>query len=384
MLAIADADVKSDANTVSLLSSYLFTPHLFITFSADGGQNSSSMNQRTPPPEIDPALRSAFFRTAAGILLRPLPSKEQDQSTSGFQGKYLVIKRLLPLFEQYAPKAVADQLKNEMSVLAQGVEQDVQNLDDEYPIQRGLKPDPKAEDVEKALLDRIDRAKTSEERDAIYLQLATRTAQHGDMRARDFTEKIEESELRKKAQPYVDMTLVMEAAQKKDVEKLLTLASKGELTHVQKVWVLTQAAKAMPPADHEKAVEIIGEATAEARRIDVSDPDRPRALVAVTNALVALERPRAWEMMLEVAKASNSATGFNGEDGRLMMKLQTRNMTSMRSSTVEEFNLPSVFRLLAQENSTQAVEIARSFEGEAPRATALIAVARTLLAEKTN
>jgi hypothetical protein len=57
-------------------------------------------------------------------------------------------------------------------------------------------------------------------------------------------------------------------------------------------------------------------------------------------------------------------------------------MTSLHSSTVDDFNLPGVFRLLSQENAAQAIEIARSFEGEAPRATALIAVGRTLLSEK--
>lgn len=384
MLAGAEADVKSDANTISLLSSYLFTPHLFITFSPDGGQSSSSMNQRTPPPEVAPELRSAFFRAAAGVLTRPLPSKEQDRSTSGFQGKFLVIKRLLPLFEQYAPKAITDQLRGEMSVLGQGVEQDVRDMDDEYPLQRGISPDPKAEDVEKALLDRIDRAKTADERDALYMQLATRTAQKGDLRARDFTDKIGDSELRKKVQPYVDMTLAMSAAEKKEVEKSLLLVSKGELSHLQKVWLLTLTAKALPPADHDKALELIAEAQAEAKRIDVSDPDRPRALIAVANALLALDRARAWETMLDVAKASNSSEGFNGEDGRLTMRLQTKNMSSLRSSTVDEFNLPGVFRTLAQENATQAVEIARSFEREAPRATALIAVARALLADKAN
>ncbi|HSS18612.1 MAG TPA: hypothetical protein VLL54_00805 [Pyrinomonadaceae bacterium] len=384
MLAVADTDVKSDANVVSILSSYLFTPHLFITFSPDGGQNSSSMNQHTPPPEVAPDLRAAFFRTSAGILLRPLPPKEQDHSTSGFQGKFLVIKRLLPLFEQYAPKVIADQLRGEMSVLGQGVEQDVRDMDDEYPLQRGITPDRKAEDVEKSLLDRIDHARTSEERDALYMQLATRTAQRGDLRARDFTEKIEDSELRKKVQPYVDMELALSAVAKKDVEKSLFLVSKGDLSQIQKVWLLTQTAKAMPAADHEKALDLVADATAEARRIDVSDPDRPRALVAVADALAVLERPRAWELMLEVAKASNSAEAYTGEDGLVTMRLQTKNMTSVHSSTVDEFNLRSIFRPLAQENANQAVEIARSFEREAPRANALIAVARALLAEKTN
>lgn len=382
LLTLADTDLKSDANTISLLSSYLFTPHLFVTFDSSGGQSSSQMNQRTPPPEVVSELRNAFFHTAAGVLLRPSPSREQDRSSSGLQGKYLVIRRLMPLFEQYASKETTDQLRSEMAVLAQGTDQDVREADDDNPIQRGITPDRKPEDIEKSMFDRIDRAKTSDERDALYLQLATRAAQKGDMRARDFTEKIEESELRKQARPYVDMSLALNAVEKKDTEKALILASKGELSHLQKAWLLSQAAKALPATDREKALETIAEAAAEARRIDVSDPDRPRALVAVANAFLAHDRGRAWETMLEVAKASNSVEGFNGEDGRLVIRLQTKNMTSLRSSTVDDFNLPGVFRSLSQENATQAIELARSFEGEAPRATALIAVARTLLSEK--
>jgi hypothetical protein len=290
----------------------------------------------------------------------------------------------MPVFEQYAPKEIAEQLRAEMSVLGQGVEGDVRDLEEDNPIQPVNTPERKGEDVEKALLDRIERAKTSEERDAIYLQLATRTAQRGDMRARDFTDKIEDSELRKKARPYVDMNLAMKAAEKKDTEKALLLASKGELTHLQRVWLMTEAATVMPPSDREKALEIVADALQEARRIDVSDADRPRALIAVANAFLALDRARTWELMLEIAKASNSAEGFNGEDGRLTMQLRTKNMSSMHASTVDEFNLPGVFRKLSQENPTQAVEIARSFEREAPRATALIAVARALISDKAK
>lgn len=383
MLAIAETDLTSDANTVSLLSSYLFTPQLFVTFSPDGGQSSSSMSKHTPPPEVAPELRDAFFRIAAGILLRPSPSKEQDRSSSGLQGKFLVIRRLLPLFEQYAPKEMTTQLRSEMSVLGQGAESDVRELDDDNPIQPVTTPERRAEDVEKALLDRLERAKTSEERDAIYLQLASRTAQNGDLRARDFADKIEDSELRKQAKPYVDMNLGMKAVEKKDIETVLLLAGKGELLHIQKVWLMTEAAKAMPPADREKALDTLADALAEARRVDVGDADRPRALVAIANVLLTLDRARAWDTMLEVVKASNSAAGYNGEDGRLMMRLQSKNMSSMHTSSVNAFNLPGIFRALAKENETQAIEIARSFEGEAPRATALIAVARQLLSEET-
>jgi len=382
LLTLANTDLKSDANTVSLLSSYLFTPHLFITFQPDGGQQASQMNQRMPPPEVAPELRAAFLRTATAILLRPSPSREQDRSSAGLRGKYQIIRRLMPLFEQYASKETTDQLRSEMSVLAQGANQDVSQDEDDSLIQRGITPDQKSEDVEKSLLDRIERAKTSEERDALYLQLASRTARKGDMRARDFTEKIEESELRKKARPYVDMTLALNAVEKKDTEKGLALAAKGELTHIQRVWLLTQLAKSLPPAEREKTLEIIADAALEARRIDGADPDRPSALVAVANAFLVPDRARAWETMLEVAKASNSAEGFTGEDGRIMVRLQTKNMTTLQTSTVDDFNLNGIFRALSQDNASQAIELARSFEGEAPRATALIAIARTLLSEK--
>jgi hypothetical protein len=382
MLATAEADLQSDANTISLLSSYLFTPHFFITIEPGGGQQMSQMNERTPAPEVMPELRNAFFRTAAQVLLRPLPVREQDRSTSGLQGKYVVIKRLMPLFEQYAAKEIVDQLRSELAVLGQGADQRGMRDEDENDlVQRGIAPDREPEPIEKAL-DRIDRAKTSDERDAIYLQLAIKTAGKGDMRARDFTEKIEESELRKKARPYVDMTLALAAVDKKDTDKALILASKGELTHIQRVWLLTQVAKTLPPVDREKALEIIGDAALEARRIDGSDPDRPSGLVAVANAFLMADRGRAWETMLEAVKASNSAEGFTGEDGRVVIRLETKFMNSLRTSTVDDFNLNGVFRALAQENATQATELARSFEREAPRATALIAIARALLSEK--
>ncbi|MDQ1729671.1 MAG: hypothetical protein QOD33_1796 [Pyrinomonadaceae bacterium] len=387
MLAIAEADLNSDANTISLLASYLFTPHLFITFGPEGGQQASQTGPPAPAPAVTPEFRAAFFRTAGLVLLRPSAAREQDRSTSGAPGKYAVIKRLLPLFEQYAAKEVVDQLRGELAVISQGSDRQARETDDgddDFPVQRGITPDRPAADVEKALLDRIDRAKTAAERDAIYLQLATRTAQKGDMRARDFTEKIDDSEMRKQARPYVDITLAFSAVGKKDTENALTLAAKGDLSHIQRVWLLTEVARALPPATSDRALELVAEAAVEARRIDGSDSDRPRALVAVANAFLALDRPRAWETMLEVVKASNSVAGFNGEDGRLMMRLQTPNMTSMRSNTIDEFNLPGVFKTLSQENATQAIELARSFEGEAPRATALIAVARALLSEKAK
>jgi hypothetical protein len=381
MLAIASADLQADANTVSLLSSYLFTPHTFVTFLRSGGQQTSQQGARTGPPEVSPELRAAYFRVAAQILLHPLPPPEQDQSSSGIQGKYLVIKRLMPLFEQYAAKETVEQLRGELASLGQGHDQNVSEDDNDW-LRQGIGPERKAEDREQSLLDRIERAKTSADRDGLYLQLATMTAGKADLRARDFVEKLEDIELRKKARPYVDMTLAMNLVEKKDSEKALSLAHNGELSHIQKVWVLTQVAKLLAKTDREKALELAVEAAAEARRIEGSDADRPRALIAVANALWVINPERAWETLPEIGKASNSAEGFTGEDGRLVIRLQSEQMTSIRTSTVDDFNLLGIFRLLTQENYTQAVQLARGFEGEAPQATAIISIARTILNEK--
>ena len=47
-------------------------------------------------------LRNNFLKVAFQILMQPLAAPDQDRTTSGQTGKYLVIKRLLPIFEQYA------------------------------------------------------------------------------------------------------------------------------------------------------------------------------------------------------------------------------------------------------------------------------------------
>src|SRR5260221_14047540 len=60
MLGNAAANIQSDANTIALLSAYLFTPHMYITFSAGGA--SSMSRGGSPPPNVAPELRTLFFR----------------------------------------------------------------------------------------------------------------------------------------------------------------------------------------------------------------------------------------------------------------------------------------------------------------------------------
>lgn len=382
LLAAAAANPQSDANTVSLLSSYIFTPRLYMVF-AGSGVSTSQMSSTFKPAEVTPELRSAFFQTASAILLRPLPppGQEQNPNSPGVDGKYLVIKRLLPFFEQYAPAEMAESLRGHMNALNEVASEGARKRDDEW-LNKGVKPDKPAADREQALMDRLDRAKTAAERDSIHIQLASFMAGKGDMRARDFAGKIDDSEVRKQVTAYIDGQLVNYHVSKKQVEPALEIIRKGELTHAHRAWALTECAEVLVKTDRDAALQLIEEAAAEARRVDVSDPRRPQVLIAIANALNVVDPPRAWDATFDAVKAANSAEGFTGEDGELILQFQTKGQSSVNTNDVPDFDLEGIFKELANLDYERAVELARGFEKEGPRAIATIAIARAILQPK--
>lgn len=380
LLSASTNNPQSDANTVSLLSSYIFTPHLFVIFSGSGISTQQSA-QKIVPANVSPELRNAFFQTAASILLRPLPPPGQDQSTSGLDGKYLVLKRLLPFFEQSASTEMIESLRAQLNALNPIVSDDARRHDDEW-LSRGTGEEKPAADLEQGLLDRIDHAKTSAERDSLYIELAMRVASRGELKAREYAGKIEDLEVRKQVQAYIDASLAIYSVQKKQTDQALDLVQKGELNHLQKVWVLTQSAITLAPTDKDKAVEVIEAAANEARRLETSDPSRPRALIAVANAMKVVDAARVWDATFDAVKAANSAEGFTGEDGEILLKFQSKGSSSVYRNTIPEFDLEGIFRDLADQDYERAVELARGFEGEGPRAVATIAIARAILQPK--
>jgi len=275
MLGRAEADTQSDANTASLLASYVFTPHMFVIFDRDGGVNTSQMGRPTPPAAT-PELRAAFFRTATQILMRPLAPPEQDRSTTGSDEKYLIITRLMPLFEQYAPPQVTELMRGQLAALSGSVREETRKRDDDM-MRRGIRDEQPAEDSEQSLLDQIQRAKTSEQRDQLYLDLIMRTVGRADMRARDFADKIEDPELRKQVKPFVDISLTIALIDKKKTDEAMRLTAIGDLTHFQRVWAMTQEARLLSDTDRDRALTLLSDALDEARRIESPMPiDRAR------------------------------------------------------------------------------------------------------------
>lgn len=384
LLNSAANNLQADANTVSLLSSYIFTPRLLVMFTRGGGSSSSQASPTITPAAVSPELRNAFYQAGGSILLRPLPGPGQpDQTSAGVDGKYLVIKRLLPFFEQGAPAETVEALRTHLNALNSVVSEDTRRRDDDW-VNRGLKSEKPATDREQNLLDRIERAKTSADRDRLYIELAYVTSNKGELKARDYVSKIEDSEVRKRLQAYIDPSLAIYHVEKKNPDQALEMARKGELSHIHRTWVLTKCATLLAKTDRDKVLELIGEAEAEARRIEGSDPALARGLIAVANALKEIEPPRVWDATFDAVKAANSAEGFTGEDGELLLSFQSKGQSSARSSDVPEFDLDGIFRDLALKDYDRAVELARGFQGEGPRAVATIAIARAILEPKKN
>jgi tetratricopeptide (TPR) repeat protein len=382
LLARAARDPNSDANTVSGLSSYLFTPFLYVTFEPSGGANQSRQRGPTPAPPVEAALRNNFLKVGFQILMQPLAAPDQDRTTSGQTGKYLIIKRLLPLFEQYAAD-LAPGLRTQMTALASYVPSTFQQGENRA-VNVGIQPESSEGDPYQRMQERLDRASKSEERDAIYADYAVAFTGNGDSRARDLVDKIENTELRKSVKAYTDFQLAQLAIRNKDAEEAVRIVKNGDLTSIQKVWALTSAAKLVLAAERSRAADLLEEALAESRRISGSDPDRARALTAVAVGLGEIDRVRAWETLGEVVKAANGADNFTGEDSRISAQLQTKYMVVVSNSTAEDFDLLAVFRNLTHADLFRAIQLAKTFSGEAPRAVATLAIARSVLEKRKD
>lgn len=376
MLGFAGQRTPLDPRLLSLLSSYLFTPGSYVT--PDG---STSPAQPLPVPNSDPALRLRFFELAADVLIQPVTAAQPDQTQTATIDRYLVGKRLLPFFERYAPPSLAVAARAQMEILESLVGDQARAQEKELRDERSdARSEP--EDNEQSLLDQIGRAKTSAERDALYLRLALRAVQKNDDKARDYADKIDDSDLRKRTRSWVDWRVARGAIQQKKFERALSLERTAELSHIQRVWILTQVAKLTAHSDREQAVVLINKATAEVERIDNSDPDRPRGFFAIANVWRLIEATRAWEVTFDAVKAANSVETFTGEDGQLNSSFNTGGLIFRADDFAPDFAISGIFRKLSTTDLDRTIDLARGFQRAHPRAVATIAIATALLKDE--
>lgn len=377
MLARAEVDPTSDANTVSGLSSYAFTPGFYVTFAANGSIRWVPAVDTITAPNLTPEVRNRFFQVAGSILLRPSPPPDQDLTSAGRIGKQAIIKRLLPLFVQHAPDT-ALALQAQLTALEeQGFR--IFESDENALLTQGIKRDQDPGTILDKLPERIARAKTEHERNDIYADAAVVLAKQGDQRAQDLADKIEQTHRRYITRQYVDLSLLEVAIAKKDAVAAARLAKSESLTQAQRAWAHTQVARLQASSDRIRAMETLEEGFATARRVDADDDSRPRVMIGIANEFLKADNVRPWEIANEAIKAANAVEDYSGEDRGLNVALMTLSGLKLLELDMSGFSLAAFMRLLAKVDYTRANDLAKSFKYEAPRAFATLAVARAAL-----
>jgi hypothetical protein len=377
LLGRAMAEPTADAVTVSLLSSYIFSPQFFVTVTHEGFTNTSQYGKSAPPSDLPQNVRAAFFRAAASILLRPILPPDQDQTVAGRPGAYFTITRLLPLFERYAPDYVPDLQARRIALSTPQIAQVFNPKTNEH-LNEGLTSTNRATSERQDQID-VNSLTDASARDRIYAEKARMAAMKDDDHARDFADKIEDTELRQQVRADIDFILVRQAVNRKETEEVLRLTTSGNLTHPQRAWALTEAARLFKNSSPDRASSLLNEAAIEARRIEETDPDRVHALIAVAAQLHDIDKARTWEIMTEVVKAANKCKDFAGEDVQINVSMHVGEAILQRKFTMPSFNLAAIFNLLAKDDLNLAISMARDFAAEAPRSLALISIANSVL-----
>jgi hypothetical protein len=394
LVARAQADPASDANTASVLSSYVFAPGQFSLVFRDG---SSTRNSRDsfPPPDLSPALRASFMRAAASMLLRPLPPPDQDRTTAGRFGTLRLIQEMLPLFERHAPEHTG-QLHARLSNLIEELPNErrrTQERDRQQALAReraapqqdrapGTPRPEESDEVDKIIERAGDVSLSNDERDLARVRAAMLLSQRGDLRAREHADRIDDRALRQQTREYVDFDLARPFRGDDPTGLALEIARGDTLPPIKRVWLLVEAARLASDEQRVRAVGLLEEAASIARRIDAGDADRPRALTAVATRMLDIDPERVWVLLGELVKAANSAESFTGSDARLVSQLQTKRFSTMSDHDAPEFNLTLLFSRLAAADLDRAAEHARAFANESPRAAATLAAARAVLEKK--
>lgn len=375
LVSRAEGDAASDPNTVSGLSSYVFTPGLYVTFTPEGGTRWTQPDEPpVPPVNFPPALRDRFFQVAANILLRPLPPTDIGARTT----KSNVVKRLLPLFEQHAPDT-ATALRTQLVEMSNSSSRDL-GMNNPM-LTQGIKPPPSADDALEQMQSRLDRARTPGERDQIYASTASALLAQGDERARDVADKIEDVERRTQIRQIVDFEFVQRAIKRNATSEALRLAQTGKLSNTQRASVYVDVARLLQKTERQRASDLLEEAVREVNRIEANKPDRALLLVGIANQLVAVDRVRAWEIIDEVVKEANRFEGYTGEN-TVTFPLMTDSGVKFLHIGGENFSLGNVFRALAKDDLYRALDLAKSFKYDAPRATVTLAIASSILEKR--
>ena len=372
LLARIASDPAADANTVSLLSSYIFTPYLYVTIASNGFPRIVQNSGETASADVSPRIRLMFLDAAAQILLRPTPNPSAQRNT------YMVAIRLLPVFEQYNP-SLATQLKSMIGELSSAIPSGLKNPEMVSKLRSGMNNPDSNENV-RDILQRAKQLTNASMRNQLYIRAAILAAGQGDRSAIRVLQEIDSDDLRDRVRSYVYMLLAKHALTKKDLETALEFARSESLSPIERVWIYTEAVDLIKTKKSRGNVtDLLVQAVVLARKMDSADPNRARALTGVALQFMRYKRELAEQYLIEAVAAANKTDTLDSDDGVLEIRLETPVGDWSTSFNAPNFRLKTLFRDLAKENFFQAINMSENLKSKEVRSAAIIAIAETVL-----
>ncbi|HEX8143127.1 MAG TPA: hypothetical protein VF553_11070 [Pyrinomonadaceae bacterium] len=404
LLAQARTDASADANSVLLLSSPMISPELLVVVDERGSLQFRPLPQTGAPeteaPPIPVAVRSAFYQTAAVLLLRPIaPRSSSSSSSSDNSGQtqqqalalYLAMGRLLPFFEREAAQ-YAPELRAREQALASELEQGRRDmLASHFELQR-VTPE-RGGDPLRASFEQLARAGSAAERDSLRLSIV-RTATRNRLwdRARRSANEIEDTDSRRAALSFVAVSQIADLAhayadtKETDYESIVKFLQNADVPPLASAWGYAEAANiAARAGDARAALGLLDEAERFAARVEARTRQRVAAYAIVADTAARLDKQRAWTLLYEVVKAANAVEDFAGDEVALDIMARdasTPEAADHFSVTSETFRLDKIFATMAHLDWTKTLTDARALEGDVPQAFVYIAIARAALDKK--
>jgi hypothetical protein len=195
LLARVVTDPASDANTISLLSSYVFSPYLYVTIGSNGLPRLVQNTGDTRSADVSPRIRSLFLDSAAQVLLRT-PTDPTAQRIS-----YMVATRLLPLFERFNPN-LATQIKSRLTEMSANIPSGLSNPELVSRVRKGISNPDYNENVQE-ILGRAKQLTSASLRNRLYIQAAILAAEQGDDSATEILQGVDGDDLRDRVRAYI-------------------------------------------------------------------------------------------------------------------------------------------------------------------------------------
>jgi hypothetical protein len=183
-------DPTSDGNSVLLLSSYIFTPELYVRIGDNGFPIFVQTGLANPTVEASPLVRSALLRAAIEILLKP------TRDITAQRVDYMAGTRLLPAFDRFDAKMAAF-IRVRLTELSTSISANLKSPEVVNKLQEAIDTKSNNQGIQE-ILSKASELPNSSQKDRVYIQAAVLLAKQGDSRAKEFAEEINSEDLRTK------------------------------------------------------------------------------------------------------------------------------------------------------------------------------------------